>query len=155
MGLGEFRPAKYDIVPLVDSRYDADLPRFKFNATTRTSLMPSYLLSKQGSADLETVVFKLDQPGGDEEGIPVFTSEELAYAWLQGSDFQDDYEAVMLDDLAFMFWCTEVCQGGIGHLILDPNRALQSAGEGQDTIDLAGHLAWSAKQLMTAHQRAA
>lgn len=117
--------------------------------------MPAFLLSKQSASDLETIVFTLDNVGGEDEGIPVFTSEETAREWLSGSEFESDYDVVMLEDLPFMFWSMEICKEGIGHLILDPNRAAQSAGEGQDTIDLAGHLAWSATQLLSAHQRTA
>ena len=117
--------------------------------------MPAYLLSKHGASDLETIVFTLDNESGQDEGIPVFTKEELARDWLSGSDFESDYDVVMLEDLPFMFWCMQICQEGIGHLILDADRAAQSAGEGQDTIDLAGHLAWSATQLLNARQQAA
>lgn len=115
--------------------------------------MPAFLISKSGSKDLETIVFTLDNASGEDEGIPVFTSEELAREWLAGSDFESDYDVATLDDLPFMFWCMDITQEGIGHLILDPNRMAQNNGEGQETIDLAGHLAWSATQLLNAHRQ--
>ena len=115
--------------------------------------MPAFLISKSGSDDLETVVFTLDNTDSQDEGIPVFTSQDLAREWMSGSEFESGYDVVTLDDLPFMFWCTEICKEGIGHLILDPSRTAQENGKGQDTIDLAGHLAWSATQLLSAHQQ--
>jgi len=116
--------------------------------------MPAFLISKNGSKDLETIVFTLGDANGEDEGVPVFTSEELAREWLAGSDFESDYDVAMLEDLPFMFWCMDITQEGIGHLILDPNRTAQNNGAGQDTIDLAGHLAWSANQLLNAPRQA-
>ena len=46
--------------------------------------MPAFLISKDGSDDLETIVFALDNPDSQDEGIPVFTSKELAGQWLSG-----------------------------------------------------------------------
>ena len=118
--------------------------------------MPAFLISKNGkdgSDDLETIVFALDNADSQDEGIPVFTSKELAEQWLAGSEFESEYDIAVLDDLPFMFWCTEICKEGIGHLILDPSRSSQENGKGQDTIDLAGHLAWSATQLLSAHRQ--
>ncbi len=115
--------------------------------------MPAYLISKQNASVLETLVFTLDNVDGEDEAIPVFTTEENAQEWLSGSEFEPDYEVAMLEDLPFIFWSMEICKEGIGHLILDPNRADQSAGKGQDTISLVGHLTWSATQLLSAHQR--
>lgn len=115
--------------------------------------MPAFLISKKGCDDLETIVFALDNPDGTDEGIPVFTSEALAREWMEGSEFESDFEVAQLDDVPFMFWCADICKEGIEHLILDPSRTAQDNGKGQDTIDLAGHLAWSATQLLSAHQQ--
>ena len=115
--------------------------------------MPAFLISKNGSDDLETVVFTLDNTDGQQEGIPVFTSQDLASEWMAGSEFESEYNIVMIDDLPFMFWCTEICKEGIGHLILDPSRVSQDNGKGQDTLDISAHLAWCATQLLSAHQQ--
>jgi hypothetical protein len=101
------------------------------------------------------MVFKLGEADSADEGIPAFTSEQRANDWLAGSRFENDYEVAKLEDVPFMFWCMDVYRGGIEHLILDPDRDEQDAGQGQDTIDLGGHLAWSANQLMNARRNAA
>ncbi len=115
--------------------------------------MPAFLISKKGCDDLETIVFALDNPDGTDEGIPVFTSESRAREWMEGSEFEADFDVAQLDDVPFMFWCVDICKEGIEHLILDPSRTAQDNGKGQETIDLAGHLAWSATQLLSAHQQ--
>ena len=115
--------------------------------------MPAFLLSKRGSDDLETIVFKLDNEQSEDEGIPVFTTQQYARDWMAGSDFESEYDVVSVDDLPFMFWCVEICKEGIGYLILDPDRTTQVAGEGQNTIDIASHLGWAAAELLSTHQR--
>jgi len=54
--------------------------------------MPAFLISKSGSDDLETVVFTLDNTDSQDEGIPVFTSQDLAREWMSGSEFESGYD---------------------------------------------------------------
>ena len=96
-----------------------------------------YTIKARGAETLDTPVFRAGESGG-EEAVPLFTDRAKAIAYLQAAGWLRSHEPAELAPQTLAAWLTEARDGGVGLVVVNPNREAHLRGVPQYVLRLRG-----------------
>src|SRR5206468_3022172 len=103
------------------------------DANQETGARALWTLARKGAEPPELPVFPVDA-AGPAEGIVIFPTKEKAVLYVQVARWADLYEPKRLTGLEIKALLSQLMEGGVKYMAIDPNRLAQERGEGQGVL---------------------
>lgn len=103
-------------------------------ASSQATTTSFFLIAKKHHSDLITSSFTIGE--GQEQAVFIFTDEDKAQQYVQQAQWIETETVAELHAAALLKWLMEVERGGVGEIVVDPDRGQHTEGVHQRVIQI-------------------